>query len=318
MQSIIENSNNSSSFIFYILHQYISEENIDKIKKQLTHVHNFSIEFIDITELLLEHELYTINTVDSYTFNYYAPYIKFFIPYILRQYDRLLYIDTSIIFNLDIAAVFETYINDNAFTCWSDPNQPNLFSTDLMLINTKRFHDITPEHTFLEKINDNKKTRNLDKSAADLPPDQYFLNTFFADNIASFSRDSYNKEIINLKGNEQWTNIYASNIQYILKYASRTEFFNEILNSLLEKDRSITDRLQHLEEEKNAFKYNEIIMRNLRSSYSYRIGRLITWPLRIFLKCYRCYRHFGFRYTLNLIIKRGKSFILHKNRKILL
>jgi lipopolysaccharide biosynthesis glycosyltransferase len=295
IQSIIENLAGNSLLIFYIFHQYISEENINKIKRITRCSNNCLLEFIDITEFLLKYELYTANNTESYTFNGYTPYLKFIIPYILHHHEHLLYIDNNMIFNTDVSVLFKMHITDNSVACCNEVNHPGLFSTDLILINTKIFMNIIPENSLLKMINNTKKMQTRDKISGHLPPDQYFLNTIFIDNISPMSRSWNGKDIIDLKNTGLWANIYSVDIRYVLRYASGTEFFNEILNSLLEQNRSNTDRA-------NQFGHNEVVIRNLRSSYSYRIGRLITYPPRIIIKCYQCYKQYGIRYTLKLII----------------
>jgi lipopolysaccharide biosynthesis glycosyltransferase len=309
LQSIVENANIQSTYIFYVLHQYISEENIDKIRRQIQGANNFSVEFIDIAEFILETQLYTINKTDSYTFNEYTPFIKFFIPYILHQYDYLVYINNNIILDSDIYTVSKVNIANKAIACCNDTVLSDLFSADLMFISTRKYLSMFSNKNILKVVNNIKELQIVNKHLSGLSADQYFLNSFFSENITSLNKNITDLKIINLNIDKSWTNLYAVNMRYILKYASRTEFFDEILKPLIDQSRCITNRIHLLEKDKDVFEHNEIIIQNLRSSYSYRIGRLITWPLRMLIKCYRCCKQHGLKYTVKLILKKTGIFI---------
>ena len=303
IQSILDNTNYGNKCVFYIFHQYISDENSVKIKNMVNNFDSIYIELIDITEFILKEDLYTKNKEYYYTFNNYGPYIKFFIPYILHQYDHLLYLSNNAIINCDIFTIIEKNLNVNSFVCCRDVINPEIYSVNMMIINVKKMKDILPLNFLVRSINENMQILALSKEYNNFLCDQLFLNIFFKDNISVFNGINDN-EMIFMEYDEPWQNIQSLNIQNMLKYASRANFFDKIwdqlwkkYNSLLSEKMILSDRLY-----------------KITSSYSYRVGRVIVWLPRMTIIFWNSLKQNGIKVTMKFV-KRKIVFVFNKVSK---
>ena len=107
IQSILENKSENYLYKLHILYTRIKKENIDKIKKLQTS--NLTIEFVDLN--------YYIDSIKDklYTRDYYskATYFRLFLPNLYNQYDKVLYLDSDIVLNKDVAQLYNINIGNN-------------------------------------------------------------------------------------------------------------------------------------------------------------------------------------------------------------
>jgi len=107
IQSIKENASDKYYYAIYILHDTINEENIERIES--ANNQNFSVEFINIA-YMSQREM-----KHFYTKSYFSreTYFRWFIPEILSQYDKVIYLDCDLVTTDDIAGLF--YLNLNGY-----------------------------------------------------------------------------------------------------------------------------------------------------------------------------------------------------------
>jgi lipopolysaccharide biosynthesis glycosyltransferase len=107
MQSIMENAGQNRLYIFYILYQKISYDNIELLKKQITPFPQFSIEFINVVQHISKYNFYVSRhiTVESY--------FRLLIPELLGEYRKVIYLDGDMICCTDIATLFDIDLEDH-------------------------------------------------------------------------------------------------------------------------------------------------------------------------------------------------------------
>ena len=97
LESMIANASKDYNYTFKILHSGVSQENVDKIMKY--NKDNFSIEFVDVRELLKD-VMERLHTCIYYT---QTTYYRLFISNLYPQYDKVLYIDCDVVVRGDIS-----------------------------------------------------------------------------------------------------------------------------------------------------------------------------------------------------------------------
>ncbi|MCL2374330.1 MAG: hypothetical protein FWC65_03705, partial [Treponema sp.] len=106
MQSIIENSSMNRKYVFFILHNKITNEAIDLLCKQISPYKQFAINFIDVTEYISKYSLFISRHITVET------YFRFLIPELLSDYQKAIYLDCDMIVCTDIAELFDTNLEN--------------------------------------------------------------------------------------------------------------------------------------------------------------------------------------------------------------
>lgn len=112
--SIIENSTANNNYDIIILNSEISQENINIVLQMAKNRNNFSIRFINISEFVEGKSFYTWAHFTKFT------YYRLVIPCVLRNYTKVIYLDSDIIVNHDIAELYNIDIKDYLFAAARD------------------------------------------------------------------------------------------------------------------------------------------------------------------------------------------------------
>lgn len=114
LQSIIENSTQKYNYDIVILNKDYSEHNKQILEAQCK-LPNFSIRFVDVNEYISGKNFYTKNlSVEAY--------FRMFLIDIMKEYDKILYLDVDIVTLCDIGELFDTDIGDNYIAASIDIN----------------------------------------------------------------------------------------------------------------------------------------------------------------------------------------------------
>lgn len=171
MASILENSSNEDSYKFFIISEYISNQNIRKIEK-LKSIKDF------------EYEIMTVNADMFKNIGFYkkiniSAFYRFFL-FTIKSVDKILYLDSDTIVRHDIRELFETDIEDYYIAGVEDivgKQLVNIYklsptttyiNSGVMLLNLK----------FLREINIGEEVMNL-------PPD-FTINNFGDQDIINY------------------------------------------------------------------------------------------------------------------------------------
>ena len=111
MYSVLEHTNDFVEF--YVLDNKISEKSKSLTEKSLKEFKNYSVEYLDITELGID----KLPNIGHYTANTFS---RYYIPMIKPNIEKMLYIDVDIIVKSDIAEFFNQDISGYAMGATSE------------------------------------------------------------------------------------------------------------------------------------------------------------------------------------------------------
>ncbi len=112
LKSIIDNTSAKNNYHIYVLSSEIDDDYQSRIKEM--EKENISICFLDMKPVLkgLDHSLFFCPRTGN---NFYSPetYYRLFLPNILKNYNKILYLDCDMIILRDVADLFNIDIGDN-------------------------------------------------------------------------------------------------------------------------------------------------------------------------------------------------------------
>lgn len=192
LQSLITNASPDRKYDVIILETDIVQETKDIISEMQKD--NISIRFVN-TESLFEKP----ENKDLFTHLYFSKemYLRIFIPEILNNYDKAIYLDCDTIIQSDLAELFDTDINDYYLAAVKDYNSivnfrqyPNVklyfeeaikipdinsyFNSGVLLMNLNKLREIKLSERAFEHLKIHQKL---------LYPDQDLLNIVCAGNV---------------------------------------------------------------------------------------------------------------------------------------
>lgn len=107
LQSIISYSNKDNNYDIIVLTGSIKQNNKNILNNMITNKNNFSIRYINPEQYIHGTSLYV--STSSYS---REAYYTLFTPYLLKNYDKLLVLDSDLILQGDIAEIFNNDISD--------------------------------------------------------------------------------------------------------------------------------------------------------------------------------------------------------------
>ena len=189
MKSLIENSSEKNNYKIIILNSGISEENKRELRKMETNNIRISFTNVDSKVKRIEDEL-KLRLRDYYSV---AIYYRLFIPSIFPEYDKVIYLDSDIVVNCDIAELYNKDMGDNIIGAVKDMTintnkdfieyskiaigveAEKYINSGMLLINVKAMRENKIEQKFLYLLT----KYNLETAA----PDQDYLNVLCKDKI---------------------------------------------------------------------------------------------------------------------------------------
>lgn len=174
IQSIISFSSSKNNYDIIVLNKDISDVNKKLINEQVMKYSNFSVRFVDTNKYIENRTLHT-NGLAIET------YFRFFLIDIMKNYDKVVYLDCDMIVNTDIKNIFYLDIGDNYLAAARDANLITCY-----YMNTKW----TP---YLDKI---VKIKN---------PKNYFQAGLLLMNLKRFRKDYTLNECIDICSSYKWS-----------------------------------------------------------------------------------------------------------------
>lgn len=183
LQSAIAKSSGKRNYVAIILHEKLSPENQKKLQDMATS--HFKIRFKEMKSGL---ESITDRMSNRLRCDYFTLtiYYRLFIPAMFPEYDKGIYIDSDVVLNADLAALFDTEIGDNYIGACPDysiqeiaplvhyienavgVNRLEYINSGVLLMNLKKLREVKLDYHFLRLLN----TYHFDCIA----PDQDYLN----------------------------------------------------------------------------------------------------------------------------------------------
>ena len=106
LQSLIEHSDNKRGYKVFVMESDISKTNKNRIQSVVKNSPNISLEFYNMNKIIKNIELAVWGHISKET------YFKLCIPKIFREYSRVLFCDSDIVFMNDPAKLFDMDIGD--------------------------------------------------------------------------------------------------------------------------------------------------------------------------------------------------------------
>jgi lipopolysaccharide biosynthesis glycosyltransferase len=264
MQSIMENAGaGGSEYRFFVLQQGVSVKNQELLHAQVKRFGGFSLDVIDVTRY--------IEGITFYNLNFsIAAYFRFLAPYLLQEYERIIYLDCDIICLTDIALLLaydygayvlgaaHRVISDDTDWAWVKEYAKNIglsdyrnyFNSGVLVINTKKWRDMISQEAILE----------MAAATTYIFPDQDMLNVLCEDkvcwfpmqwnsmmdiDIPSISDEQFHEYhvsrtkpcIIHLNADKPWKkNSGTERTKRVWDYAGRTPFADDLRATLRENE----------------------------------------------------------------------------------
>ncbi|WP_278846737.1 glycosyltransferase family 8 protein [Brachyspira pilosicoli] len=185
--SILRNSSQDEEFIFHIITSCISEENKNYIN-ELKNIKNFQLKYYNPIHKEKFEKWYSEKTPQKWPVEVF---FKLDIPFILKDLDKVLYLDCDMIavnnfkelfdINMDnytVAAAKDKLISNSHLKKIKLNKSNGYFNSGLLLINIKNFNTLFPNDTFLEKID-----KYLNNIKIVEYPEQDIINIIFNNKI---------------------------------------------------------------------------------------------------------------------------------------
>lgn len=128
LQSILEFSDNTHNYDIIIFHSNIKKESETIIQKQIKKYANFSIRFYNITDIMQNYK-------NLYVHGHFAleTYFRLLAPYILRNYNKILYLDCDMLVQADVAKLYTTELtNEYLLAACKDADSAGLYNGNFM------------------------------------------------------------------------------------------------------------------------------------------------------------------------------------------
>jgi len=270
MQSVMENANKEQKYIFIILHKTLKEETLEKLRQQVSVYSYFSIKFINVSK---EFEKYTLNmgNISSCTVE---TYFRLIAPWLLMEFDKIIYMDCDIICNSDISYIYNIDIGNNLIAGAPDItlisifnnrnykghfkssiidklNKPeNYINAGFIIMNSKEFRSKFTLDYLLNfaqnaeyKFHDQDLLNFIAKDSIFILPQKFnFLNTGWdishapKNLIDEYNQTKENPKIIHYTTTKPWkTELNPPLFHLFWKYSTRTPFIDSIISNMAEK-----------------------------------------------------------------------------------
>ena len=106
IESIIESASPERKYDLLVLSADMSEQNQMLLKSLTTKVDNVSLRFINISSIVEGKTFFTWAHFTKHT------YFRLLIPYILEDYDKIIYLDSDVVVNKDIANLYDLDVSE--------------------------------------------------------------------------------------------------------------------------------------------------------------------------------------------------------------
>lgn len=212
LKSVCVNRSDLFNYDIIILQQNITEENKSRIKKELNS-ENVSIRFIDVGQVFKERNLVT---PAHFTIEIY---FRLVMQDVMKHYDKVIYLDSDLVVDKDIANLYSTPIGDNLVAAVQDVDSAGCY---------KEFDPSRKEY--------------FDKNLCLKDPYSYFNSGVLIMNLQMF-RKLYTTDYI-LKLAESKDYIFPDQDVLNVLCENKVYYLDESWNTMMNHDDGINSRLK--------------------------------------------------------------------------
>lgn len=278
INSILKNSSKEYFYDFYILYNSLSDESKKTLDIYITG--NSNVNFLCVKDKIekVKSKLCIRNHYSD------AIYYRFFIPKLLPNYDKVIYIDADTVVLDDISKLYNVQLNrclvgavvdevvlssqlfiDYVQICLG-VRCDKYFNSGVMLLNTRLLRNCMLEERFLSSLN---------QSCYEVAPDQDFLNVFCKNRVKYLDR-GWNKMPItkqDVKGIKlihynlnfkPWRTDNVLYQEYFWQYAFSTPYYKKICD--MKNNITKEEQLKIIEHEKNLVRLAESKIKSVNQS----------------------------------------------------
>ena len=330
IESLKRNANKNYFYDIYVFNSGLPDQN--KYKLILCNEDNFHIRFIDVSDLIQNSTLYERSYFSI------EMYYRLLIPEILRQYEKILYLDCDIVVLSDISELYKYEIGNNILAVVGDrvtsPGQKdyvnnaikvgedNYFNSGVLLINSNQFLNNNIKNICFNILQKFKKLSCPDQDALNIACKgkvMYLPETWnFQNGRASYTvKDRYEK-VLNIihytSAKKPWNTKELLLSEYFWYYARKTMFYEDILLELIKNSiehKSLSDEVANkspaiVNKSPSAIKNRNIINSQNKiqpkKSNTYNNAQnkksIISWPFRMTKKFFSSLKKDGVKITL--------------------
>jgi len=259
LTSILDNVLSNTFYKFYIFHTTLEDEDISKMQNYNTE--NSEIIFVNVKDKI-ESIFNKLCVRDNYNDTIYY---RFFIPKILSQYEKVIYLDCDTVIKADLGELYDTNLDKNILGVISDEavNNEEIFSqytSDYLgVLNGKYFNSgvlLINVKEYNANFYDEKLHKLINTVKFKVAPDQDYLNVLFHGKVKYLDL-VWNKMPITSGVNESDIKIIHYNLNYkpwhfdgimyeddFWKVAKRTKFYEyikQLKENYGEKEKKISE-----------------------------------------------------------------------------
>ncbi len=123
LTSIRENASSENNYDILVMHKNISPSNQERIRRLFSGRENFSVRFVDFVrykrrfEKLFTRGHFTVET-----------WFRLLLPEIMKDYEKVLYLDSDLVVNADVAELYNTDVHDYLLTACHDADTAGLYN----------------------------------------------------------------------------------------------------------------------------------------------------------------------------------------------
>lgn len=135
LQSLLEHCSDCHNYDVIVLHLYVSESNRHALSRMVRGYDNVSLRFYCVNALVKNHNLKANAHISTET------YFRFLIQELLPDYHKVLYLDSDVIIQTDIAELYQTELDSFLLAAARDPEfLGNLHGANKQIQNYIRKH----------------------------------------------------------------------------------------------------------------------------------------------------------------------------------
>ena len=228
LNALKENANQDCQYNIYVLDSGISDGSKTVVSAYVATLGNFSIHYIDVDYYVQKYkDLWFICAHFSV-----ATYVRFFMPELLPELDKVLFLDLDIVVEGDISELYDIDIGDNAIGAAVDacyeretyydkdglveynknvvryPLEYKAFNAGVLIVNLKKWRELNITEKCIQRLAEIKTPRVLD---------QCILNSLFCNGL-----------VYELPA--QWNYQWHADVKSI-KYPTTSQKMNEVIES---------------------------------------------------------------------------------------
>ena len=197
LQSLIRNSSAENNYDLILFEDSLPDSMKEKLASLVLNRKNFSLRFFS-----LEQELQKYPENIFYSPAYYSKtiYFRLFIPTILQNYKKVIYLDIDTILLADVAELFATQLEEKPVAAYIEPpmkrffSTPDYFNSGVLVMNIPKLNELDLLKQSLAVLSKYTKLASPDQDVLNMLYTGNFISLSFLWNFFAFAEEKYIKK----------------------------------------------------------------------------------------------------------------------------